>query len=276
MTGNVGLDTWELATILLPSQPGYSLGALAERFGLALPNAHRARGRCARHGLALRAAVRRGGPAPARRADGDRPGGLRQRLAPGRGVRLGADGGWAWAGYRATSCRWISLRPTACCLAPGARPSRWRRASTPIPVDATELAAMLKPGGAFSAAFPGYEFRPQQVDMRKAVRVNGAFNDGRHEMIEAGTGTGKSLAYLAPAALQRRCGERRTCRHLNAHDQPAGTRLLHKDIPLLSEGGWGEHGQKNRYGPPCSRAEATTFAHAALESTRRRGPNSAG
>ena len=39
---NIGLDTWELATIVLPSQPGYSLGALAARFGLALPNAHRA------------------------------------------------------------------------------------------------------------------------------------------------------------------------------------------------------------------------------------------
>ena len=60
--GNIGLDTWELATIVLPSQPGYSLGALAERFGLALPNAHRARTmRTPRAGSSSCCALRRAG-----------------------------------------------------------------------------------------------------------------------------------------------------------------------------------------------------------------------
>ena len=39
---NAGLDTWELASVLLPSLPSYSLGSLARRFGLSTGNQHRA------------------------------------------------------------------------------------------------------------------------------------------------------------------------------------------------------------------------------------------
>ena len=54
-----------------------------------------------------------------------------------------------------TNSRWISLRPTRAVwpLARLAEPLAPRE--HPDPVDATELAAMLKPGGAFSVAFPG-------------------------------------------------------------------------------------------------------------------------
>ena len=41
-TENEGLDTWELATILLPALPGYSLSALAQRFNIKSPSQHRA------------------------------------------------------------------------------------------------------------------------------------------------------------------------------------------------------------------------------------------
>ena len=52
------------------------------------------------------------------------------------------------------------------------------------------------PGGTLGA-MEGYEARPGQVDMLKAVVR--AFNGREHLMIEAGTGVGKSLAYLVPA-----------------------------------------------------------------------------
>lgn len=64
------------------------------------------------------------------------------------------------------------------------------------PLDADAVAANLRPGGTLGAE-KGYEERPGQIDMLKAIVR--AFNDRSHLMIEAGTGVGKSLAYLVPA-----------------------------------------------------------------------------
>ena len=64
------------------------------------------------------------------------------------------------------------------------------------PLDVDVVAANLRPGGTLGAE-KGYEERPGQIDMLKAIVR--AFNDRSHLMIEAGTGVGKSLAYLVPA-----------------------------------------------------------------------------
>ena len=64
------------------------------------------------------------------------------------------------------------------------------------PLDVDSVASNLRPGGTLGSE-PGYEERPGQIDMLKAIVR--AFNDRSHLMIEAGTGVGKSLAYLVPA-----------------------------------------------------------------------------
>ena len=64
------------------------------------------------------------------------------------------------------------------------------------PLDADRVAGHLAPGGTLGT-MPGYEARPGQLDMARAVVR--AFNGRRHLMVEAGTGVGKSLAYLVPA-----------------------------------------------------------------------------
>ena len=51
-------------------------------------------------------------------------------------------------------------------------------------------------------SFPGYELRPQQVEFANAIER--AFQNGRTGIFEAGTGTGKSLAALIPAALSKK------------------------------------------------------------------------
>jgi len=63
-------------------------------------------------------------------------------------------------------------------------------------LDPAGLAEHLSRGGTLGS-MPGYEERPGQIDMLKAVAR--AFNGREHLMIEAGTGVGKSLAYLVPA-----------------------------------------------------------------------------
>lgn len=58
---------------------------------------------------------------------------------------------------------------------------------------------LLAPGGRLSARLAGWESRPQQIEMANLVAQ--AIRERRHAIIEAGTGVGKSLAYLVPAVL---------------------------------------------------------------------------
>lgn len=61
---------------------------------------------------------------------------------------------------------------------------------------------ILGPGGLLSRAGSGWEARPGQLDM--ALRVESALRDDERLLCEAGTGTGKTLAYLVPAILSGR------------------------------------------------------------------------
>lgn len=58
---------------------------------------------------------------------------------------------------------------------------------------------LLGPAGRLAARLSGWESRPQQLEMARLV--DDAIRDRRHAIVEAGTGTGKSLAYLVPAVL---------------------------------------------------------------------------
>lgn len=101
----------------------------------------------------------------------------------------------------------------------------------PRPLDVARLTAFIRPGGHFDRAFPGFEHRPQQVEMMQTVAD--AFNSGRHVLVEAGTGTGKSLGYLLPAAYWATQNGRRvviSTNTINLQDQ-----LVNKDIPALGE-----------------------------------------
>jgi len=98
-------------------------------------------------------------------------------------------------------------------------------------LDYDEVAAVLEHGGPFSKFFDAYEYRPQQVEMLRAVARS--FSEGQHMLVEAGTGTGKSFAYLVPAALWAIKTNTRvviSTNTINLQDQ-----LINKDIPDLRE-----------------------------------------
>jgi ATP-dependent DNA helicase DinG len=85
--------------------------------------------------------------------------------------------------------------------------------------------------GALSRALPGYEHRPEQT--RMALNLAEAFNEDRVAVVEAGTGTGKSLAYLLPAALWAVRNKERvviSTNTINLQEQ-----LIQKDIPFLQQ-----------------------------------------
>ena len=99
----------------------------------------------------------------------------------------------------------------------------------PLPVDI--IAGMLEPGGNFDHTFPNFEYRSQQVEMLTAVTE--AFNHGDQALIEAGTGTGKSIAYLLPSAFWAHQNGRRvvvSTNTINLQDQ-----LINKDLPELQK-----------------------------------------
>src|SRR5438128_7606177 len=76
-----------------------------------------------------------------------------------------------------------------------------------------------------------FEFRPQQQEM--AVAVAQALEEERHLVIEAGTGVGKSLAYLIPSilfALEEKKKAIISTQTINLQEQ-----LIHKDIPILKK-----------------------------------------
>src|SRR6201997_550185 len=76
-----------------------------------------------------------------------------------------------------------------------------------------------------------FEFRPQQQEM--AARVAQALEEERHLVLEAGTGVGKSLAYLAPAILFALGQHRKAI--VSTHTINLQEQLLHKDIPILKK-----------------------------------------
>ena len=83
------------------------------------------------------------------------------------------------------------------------------------------------PGGLLEKRHPGYEFRPSQLAMAKIA--DEAFAKHQHVVIEAGTGTGKTLAYLIPAI---RSGRRVV---ISTATKSLQEQLFQKDVPFLQK-----------------------------------------
>ena len=83
------------------------------------------------------------------------------------------------------------------------------------------------PGGLLEKRHPGYEFRPSQLAMAKIA--TDAFEKHQHVVIEAGTGTGKTLAYLLPAI---RSGRRVV---VSTATKSLQEQLFQKDVPFLQK-----------------------------------------
>lgn len=86
---------------------------------------------------------------------------------------------------------------------------------------------LLGPGGALEAALPAYEHRPEQLQMARAVER--AFGERSYLLAEAGTGTGKTIAYLVPALLS---GRRVV---VSTATKTLQDQIFFKDLPLLKE-----------------------------------------
>ncbi len=227
LTYNDILDTYEMASVLLPTASRYNLGALAQNLAVPLPATHRALDDAlVTHGVYVRL----------QELAQDLPIDLLAEI-----VRLSENLDWGgyWAfrtALQARSRETIRARPVPpASVGPLFQEKPGRIPIPPQPnqqytaIDPDETAAYLEYGGAFSQHFPDYEYRPQQVEMLRAVTQ--ALSEGRHLMVEASTGVGKSIAYLLPAAawaLQNNTRVVISTNTINLQDQ-----LIKKDIPDL-------------------------------------------
>ena len=89
------------------------------------------------------------------------------------------------------------------------------------------LYQFFSPGGVLSRTHPAYEFRRGQLQMAQAVEQ--ALTEKRHLIVEAGTGTGKTLAYLVPVI---RSGKRVI---ISTGTKNLQEQLFYKDIPFLEQ-----------------------------------------
>jgi ATP-dependent DNA helicase DinG len=95
------------------------------------------------------------------------------------------------------------------------------------PREEISIEGIFGPGGLLEKRHPGYEFRPSQLAM--AEIAEDAFQKHQHVVIEAGTGTGKTLAYLIPAI---RSGRRVV---VSTATKSLQEQLFQKDVPFLQK-----------------------------------------
>jgi predicted DnaQ family exonuclease/DinG family helicase len=214
-------DTFDLAQLLLPGLGEYSLRGIAEHLGVHFPQRHRAYA----DSEASRAVFLA----------------LRERLArlPGWMLheleRLAAASDWQIAGLIREVLSGqpsdLSAGLTSELLAPPDEIGRPLSGGREAQVNDAEVIGLLRNAASLTGYFPEFERRPEQETMASAV--NHALGEGKHLIVEAGTGTGKSLAYLLPAALHAiRRGERVV---ISTDTIGLQEQLIEKDLPVVQK-----------------------------------------
>ena len=224
---NEAVDTYELASVLLPTASRYNLEALAQLQGIYNPESHRALSDARTTQALFKELYQKCLQLPYE---------LIEEIAR-LSESIDWDGAWVFnqilrqrvnevfqTSPKKMSQLGIMLTPSDEMFQPALAP-----VDNPTPLDVDEVSSLLEYGGPFSRHFPNYEYRPQQVETLRTVTK--AISENQHLMIEAGTGTGKSYAYLIPASLWAIKNGMRvviSTNTINLQDQ-----LIKKDIPEL-------------------------------------------
>ena len=227
---NSSYDTWDLASFLLPRTAEYSLGSLARQFDLYHYRAHQA--------IDDADATRQLFVTLLRRAEELDPSLFNYIHS------LASRGNWAVANLLAGlqpvtnepgdgdgsgtlfSLSGLDLNSLSARLG---RPERRRYDESLTHLTEDRITALMSPSGPFSKTFEGFEQRPEQVEMLDSVSK--AIYQGQKLIVEGGTGVGKSMAYLLPAAIFAASRGLRvviSTNTINLQEQ-----LMRKDIPAL-------------------------------------------
>ncbi|HKW69423.1 MAG TPA: exonuclease domain-containing protein, partial [Candidatus Dormibacteraeota bacterium] len=209
------LDTLDIARILLPTAASHSLPLLSSEMGFTQPRPHRALDDAdATRQLLLRL----------RDEAVSLDEGLKESM-----LALVAPYTWPVARFFADALTAPNPNPEP---APAVRAETARRLPPDIPPDdPAAVAALLGPEGPLANMLPGYEHREPQLQMLLAVAQ--IQSRGGTLVVEAGTGTGKSLAYLVPSIARAVRHRERVVVSTDTHTLQE--QLMGNDLPSLRE-----------------------------------------
>jgi DNA polymerase-3 subunit epsilon/ATP-dependent DNA helicase DinG len=249
LQNNLKLDTYELAAVLMPRAPRYGLGALAASLGIALEHAHRALDDAQATALVYEQLWQRALRLPLATLqeivaaaqpftwDGKALFEAAAREKSSRFDVRGSDVAVQSAEFKVESSQFAvhssqfqPQRPAT--VVPRTLNTEHRTPNLELGTHHSSLSTdtFFAPDGILAAHIPHYEARAGQVEMALAAET--VLRDGKHLMIEAATGIGKSYAYLAPALLHAQTSASRvvvSTSTLTLQDQ-----LIDKDIPTIS------------------------------------------
>ncbi|MEP7199609.1 MAG: helicase C-terminal domain-containing protein [Chloroflexota bacterium] len=232
---NPTIDTDELARIVMPHASRFSLKQLAAELEIALPESHRALADAQTTMRLFLALCDRATQMDVNtlneivRASQKSNWGLGDVFKDilrdaGRNVFMGSSIGEQLRAKGLIKNNRLTVLDSAAEDAPALRPSPHH-----VEIDCAQITKLFDAGGALAEHFPGYERRAQQIEMLRAVCD--VFNDNGQLLVEAGTGIGKSMAYLVPAIYFAVANARPvviSTNTINLQDQ-----LIEKDIPDL-------------------------------------------
>ena len=221
---NKTFDTLELARLVLPASPRHRLADLCQHLDIKLDGSHRALADAkATAQLALK---------------------LQEKMTcldPGvlvylKNILRGSGSPWltilaALIKKKTITFSDLSLSPIPLAIKRIITPQQQLRPNSP-PLQMLNpdlVASLFEPDGKLAAGTEYYEYRPQQAQMARQIAL--AFNDHKFLLLEAGTGTGKSMAYLVPALLWASQNNSRVI--ISTHTINLQEQLWHKDIPQL-------------------------------------------
>ncbi len=222
---NPSYDTWDLASVFMPQSRQYSLKHLTTHFGVEHKDAHRA--------LADAMATKNVYIKLLRLAAEQDSGLLnyisnlavrsRWSISAALSGLEGVGGGRTSAvGLTGLDLQQLSVRLGS--------PEKRRADPSLGDLDEENVAGLLARNGPFAKVFSGFEHRAEQEEMLAGVTK--AMYHNQHLVVEGGTGVGKSMAYLLPAALFAISKGQRvviSTNTINLQEQ-----LMNKDIPALT------------------------------------------
>lgn len=224
---NEVIDTYEIAAVVMPTASRYNLGSLGKQLGILLPATHRALDDAKVTMAAFNKLFEMARELPRELVDE-----IVRLSEPvewdARWVFQQILGAQAKEGIKAKK---ISKKKNQAEWADDSKFPPLDNPEEPSPLNTEEVASVLEYGGPFSQYFDSFEQRPEQVAMMRSVAD--ALSYGNHLMVEAGTGVGKSFAYLVPAALFSLQNNTRvvvSTNTINLQDQ-----LIQRDLPNLSQ-----------------------------------------
>ncbi len=212
---NWQLDTASLSRLLLPNLPGYSLGQVAKSLSITLDQAHRALDDARASGYIALNLIPKLESIPLRSRS------IMGRFAPPSMLKTILN----------HSIKQVDIPAKKIPVLISKKQEKLSLPKEPDKLDKEIVSHCFSQSGELSQAIPNYSCRSSQEKM--ATMVTDALNEQCHFIAEAGTGTGKSLAYVVPAALW---AKKNNCRVLIAtYTKNLQDQLVQKELPVAKK-----------------------------------------